>query len=40
MQHARALESPVSRWGVLKALEEATEALRALGVEEPGPSDF
>lgn len=40
MQHARALESPVSRWSLLKALEEAAGTLRALGVEEPTPSDF
>lgn len=40
IQHARALESPVSRWGVLKALEGAAGALRALGVEEPAPSHF
>lgn len=40
IQHARALESPLSRWSLLKALEEAAGTLRALGVEEPTPSDF
>ena len=40
VQHATALESPVSRWHLARGLEDALAKLRSAGTEEPEPEQF